>query len=197
MVQHKHAYHRDIVFNCKDIIFMLVLGLLLVTSWKYLLLKVLMESPLQHHLIVYRCIYWKKKCNCLVQRYSSSFKTLLGMFVWIFFSLYTFFKTKPIVLSRGTLVNRFFTSKKSFYIQLELFLLWASLWGLLYLKCCNLICSVVLIAYSNIQRFHKLPCQYYLSHRKFFQSFLLLMLVLYFRYFWCSIKQSRSRICWI
>ena len=52
------------------------------------------------------------KCNCLVQRYNNSFKTLLGMFVWIFFSSYTFFKIKHIVLSRGTLVNRFFTSKE-------------------------------------------------------------------------------------
>ena len=48
----------------------------------------------------------KVKCNCLVQRYINPFKTVLGMFVCIFFSSYTFFKIQCIVLSRGTLVNR-------------------------------------------------------------------------------------------
>ena len=34
------------------------------------------------------------------------------MFVWIIFSSCTFFEIKSIVLSRGTLLNRLFTSKE-------------------------------------------------------------------------------------
>ena len=52
--------------------------------------KKCLEKPLYMDIVIGSEMYY------LVQRYSNSFKSVFGMFVWIFILQYTFFKTKSM-----------------------------------------------------------------------------------------------------